>query len=308
MAGIGFLFPGQGAQYVGMGKELYESNEIVREVFDEAEDILKQDLLNLCFNGPDEELMKTENTQPAILTLSIAITKVLFNSGIKPLAAAGLSLGEYSALAAAGSIAFSDVLPLIKKRGMFMQEAVPVGMGAMAAIMALDNEKVVKCCKDASDIGTVEVANYNCPGQIVISGLTEAVKKACILCKEAGAKRTVMLQVSGPFHSSLMKPAGDRLKAELEKINISDPQIPVISNVTALPVNSGSEVKDLLVRQVSNSVRWEESMRWMLNNGIDNFIEIGPGKVLSGFIRKITGDVKVLNIEDCRSLEAALMV
>jgi len=303
---IAFVFPGQGAQYVGMGKDLYDNYAETRELFDRADEILANGIKSMCFEGPEEELKKTENTQPAILLVSVAAMRVLQRYGIHPDMVAGLSLGEYSALVAASSITFEDALPLVMKRGRFMQQAVPLGHGSMAAVLGLERQKVEECCNLASDVGVVEPANYNCPGQIVISGHVAAVEKACAIAKEMGAKRIVPLAVSAPFHCSLLKPAGEALQKELDGIDIKDPQIPVISNVEALPVRDAAHIRKLLVQQVSSPVRWEDSVRYMISQGIEVFIEVGPGKVLTGFLKKISPEVRGYNVGDIKSLEATL--
>lgn len=303
---IAVLFPGQGAQYIGMGKDLYESFENVRSIFDKADQILNEQFLDLVFNGTEEELKRTENTQPGILMVSVAIYELMRSFGIKADMTAGLSLGEYSALVATGSIAYEDALPLVRKRGQFMQQAVPEGKGAMAAVIGLDKEILKSCCKDAQTVGIVGIANYNCPGQLVISGETLAVQKASELAAQAGAKRVILLNVSGPFHSPLLKPAGEALEAELGSVEIKDPVIPVISNVTARPVKAAAEIKDLLVKQVSSPVLWEDSIRYMIDSGVDTFIEMGPGKVLTGFVKKIDKSLKTMNVEDLSTLDTAL--
>ncbi|MGI6189313.1 MAG: ACP S-malonyltransferase [Clostridiales bacterium] len=299
---IGFLFPGQGAQYVGMGKELYHSYDEVKELFNKADEILGRCISNICLEGPESELIKTENTQPAVLLFSTAVMKVLLKHGIYPEMAAGLSLGEYGALVAANSISFEDALPLVMKRGQFMQKAVPLGEGMMAAVLGLERGKVEECCRLACDTGVVEPANYNCPGQIVISGQAAAVQKACNIARDMGAKRTVPLSVSAPFHCSLLKPAGEKLKIELESIQIKKPEIPVISNVEALPVKDAVHIRRLLVQQVSSPVRWEDSIRYMIGHGVEVFIEVGPGRVLNGFLKKISKMVKGYNVEDLETL------
>ena len=306
MSKIGFIFPGQGSQYIGMGKEIYENFASAKRIFDEASEVLGLDVKQLIFEGSGEELNKTENTQPAILIASIACYEALKEKGINPEMVAGLSLGEYSAHVAAGSIKFSDAVKLLKKRGRFMQEAVPKGAGSMAAILGLDKTNVEYACKEALDAGIVESANFNCPGQIVIAGELAAVEKASELAKEKGAKRIIPIAMSVPSHCSLMKNAGERLSNELEQLEINEMNIPVVANVDAGIINDKFKIKDLLIRQVSSSVFWEGCVRNMLDNGVTTFIEVGPGKVLSGFVKKIDKEVKVLNVEDMRSLEKAL--
>lgn len=300
---LAFVFPGQGSQKVGMGKDLYDNFEICRKTFDKASACLGFDIAKICFEGPEDKLKLTEIAQPAILTVSIA-AYYAFNK--RSDAAAGHSLGEYSALVAAGSISFEDAVKTVNLRGKFMQEAVPVGQGAMAAVLGLDREKLLDCCKKASSAGVAEAANFNSPGQIVISGDVKGIEEAGRLCKEAGAKKVIPLAVSAPFHCSLMKSAADKLKVELDKIAINDPVIPVISNVTALPVTKASDVKGLLVKQVTGSVLWEDSINYMVKSGIDTFIEMGCGKVLSGLIKKTSEHVKIYNIEDSQGVNGLL--
>ncbi len=303
---IAFLFSGQGAQYVGMGKEIFSEYQEAKDIFDKANEALGFDLKELCFNGEAEELNKTENTQPAILTTSIAILKVLESKGITPSVVAGLSLGEYAAHVASGTIEFQDAVSLVKKRGRFMQEAVPQGLGSMAAIIGLSRELVVESCNEASKFGVCEVANYNCPGQIVIAGEVNAVEEGKKFALEKGAKRALSLVVSGPFHTSMLKPASDNLNVELNKIEFKDIKIPLITNVTGNYVNNKEDITELLTNQVMTSVRWEDSINTMINDGVDVFIEVGPGKVLSGFIKKIDRSAKVYNVEDLKSLEKTL--
>ena len=301
MSKIAFIFPGQGAQKAGMGKDFYEETSTGREVFDRASELLGFSMPELCFTENDR-LDITEYTQAAMVTTSIAMMKVLMEeTGIRPDVAAGLSLGEYCALYAAGVMSADDAITTVRQRGILMQEAVPVGVGAMAAVLAMAAEKIEEVLKDIPDVW---IANYNCPGQIVISGKKEAVELACEKLKEAGAKRTVMLNVSGPFHSGMLVEAGEKLGEFLENVEISDPQIPYVANVTASYVTDKAEVKSLLARQVSSSVRWEQSVRAMLADGVDTFVEIGPGKTLAGFMRKITRDAKVVNIETLQDVKA----
>lgn len=299
MSKIAFIFPGQGAQVCGMGKDFYEQTEIGRQVFDKASELLGFSVPELCFTENDR-LNITEYTQAAMVTTSIAMMKVLEEKGIKPDAAAGLSLGEYCALVAAGVMSVEDAVKTVRQRGILMQEAVPAGIGAMAAILALDAAKIEEVLKD---IEGVQIANYNCPGQIVISGVNKAVEEANAKLLEAGAKRAVMLKVSGPFHSDMLKTAGEKLGNVLEEVEIHTPVIPYAANVTASYVRNAEDVKPLLVKQVSSSVRWQQSVEMMIADGVDTFIEIGPGKTLAGFMKKINRDVKVVNIEKLEDLE-----
>ena len=293
MSRIAFIFPGQGAQKCGMGKDFYENTEIGRSVFDRASELLGFSMPELCFEENDR-LDITEYTQAAMVTASIAMMRVLEENGIKPDVAAGLSLGEYCALAAAGVMSDEDAIRTVRQRGILMQEAVPVGEGAMAAILALDASAIEEV---TGAMEGVWIANYNCPGQIVISGEKAAVEEACEKLKAAGAKRAVMLNVSGPFHSGMLADAGERLGEVLSQVELHEPQIPYVANVTAQYVKSAAEVKELLTRQVSSSVRWQQSVEAMIADGVDTFIEIGPGKTLAGFMRKISRDVKTLNVE-----------
>jgi [acyl-carrier-protein] S-malonyltransferase len=295
-----FVFPGQGAQYTGMGKDLYETFPSSKRIFEQASDALGFDLTDLLFNeAKSSELNITENTQPAILTVSYAVMIHILGEIIKPDYTAGLSLGEYTAHVCAGSLPFEKAVGLVKKRGRYMQEAVPVGVGTMAAIIGLDRNSVVEVCEQSG----VEAANFNCPGQIVISGATEAVNKACELCREKGAKRAIVLPVSAPFHSSLLSPAGENLKKELEGYTFEDMDIPVVSNVTALPVKDKDSIAELLIRQVTSPVLWWDSVLKMIDLGVDTFIEIGPGKTLTGFLKKIDPNVNGYSVSNIGELE-----
>jgi [acyl-carrier-protein] S-malonyltransferase len=307
MSKIAFLFSGQGSQYVGMGKELYEKYEVVRNTLDGINTILGFDLLDIIMNGPEDELKRTENTQPAILAVSVALTRLLQEKGIYPQAAAGLSLGEYSALVAGSAMKFEDALPLVKKRGRFMQEAVPAGVGTMAAIIGLDRDVLNEVLNDASLSGVVQAANYNCPGQIAIAGEVKAVEKAVEIARERGASRSVILQVSAPFHSSLLKPAGDNLSNELCKIHFSDLSMPVVANVDGDYYKSGREnIIANLTNQVYSPVYFEDSIRKLMHDGYDTFVEVGPGRVLSGFVKRIDKSIVILNVEDVKSLDKTL--
>lgn len=299
MSRIAFIFPGQGAQAAGMGKDFYEQKETARKIFDRATELMGFSMPELCFEENDR-LDITEYTQAAMVTASIAMMRVLEENGIKPDVAAGLSLGEYCALAAAGVMSDEDAITTVRQRGIFMQEEVPAGEGAMAAVLALDAAAIEEV---TGSMEGVWIANYNCPGQIVISGRKEAVEAACERLKEAGAKRTVMLNVSGPFHSGMLTGAGEKLKAVLDQVEICEPQIPYVANVTAQYVRSASEVKELLTKQVSSSVRWQQSVEAMLADGVDTFIEIGPGKTLAGFMRKIDRNAKTFNVEKLEDIE-----
>jgi [acyl-carrier-protein] S-malonyltransferase len=307
MGKIAFIFAGQGAQYVGMGKELAENISVCKEVYEEADKALDFEISKLCFEGAKEELDRTENTQPAIVTTSIAALKALEERGINPDVVGGLSLGEYSALVCSGVLSFSDAVKLVKKRGKFMQEAVPVGVGTMAAVLGLGAEDVKAACAEASEFGIVEPANFNCPGQIVIGGEIEAVRVASEKVKERGAK-VMPLSVSAPFHTSMLKPAALKLEKELKSVELGEVKVPVITNVTGDYVKETVEIKELLKRQVMSSVLWENSIRKMIEDGVDTFVELGPGKVLSGFVKKIDRKVTVVNIEDMKSLDKALEI
>ena len=299
MSRTAFIFPGQGAQVCGMGKDFYENTEIGRQVFDRATELMGFSMPELCFEKNDR-LDITEYTQAAMVTTGIAMMKVLENAGIVPDVTAGLSLGEYNALTAAEVMSADDAIISVRQRGIFMQEAVPTGIGAMAAILALDAEVIEHVLSTMKDVW---IANYNCPGQIVISGKKEAVEEACMKLKEAGAKRTVLLNVSGPFHSKMLEGAGEKLGTVLDAIEIRKPVIPYVANVTAEYVTEADVIKPLLMKQVSSSVRWQQSVETMIRDGVDTFVEIGPGKTLSGFIKKISREVKILNVGTLEDIE-----
>jgi [acyl-carrier-protein] S-malonyltransferase len=301
-----FVFPGQGAQYAGMGREVSEKFASARAAFDEADAALDFPISRLCFEGPEDQLKLTENTQPAILTTSVALFRVLEEKGIRPDFVAGHSLGEYSALVAAGAIKLGDAAALVRRRGRYMQEAVPVGVGAMAALLGLELAAVQSVCAQAADGQVVSPANLNSPGQIVIAGNREAVERAVVIAKEAGAKRAILLQVSAPFHCALMMPAEERLSVDLDSCSFSDLRCPLVTNVDAQSIHTAAEARSGLKRQVSRPVRWQETIQRLLDEGVRTFVEVGPGKVLLGLIRSIDKSVTMLNAEDEKSMENVL--
>ena len=299
-----FIFPGQGSQFAGMGKDLADNFPAARQVFAEANEALGFDLTRLCFEGPEEELKLTANTQPAILTVSIAAWRTLqAETGLQPDFVAGHSLGEYSALVCAGALAFTDAVRTVRQRGTFMQEAVPVGTGAMAAMLGIERGELEAICAEAAQGEVVSAANYNSPGQIVIAGHAGAVTRAIEIAKGRGYRKAMLLPVSAPFHCTLMQPAAERLEAVLAGVAAADPQVPVISNVEALPNRTGHRVKELLVAQVCAPVRWDESVQQLATLGVTHYIEIGPGKVLSGLVKRIVKDAAVANFESAASLD-----
>lgn len=302
-----FLFPGQGSQKVGMMQDLAAQYESVRNRFEEADEALGWKLSELIFEGPAEKLQQTQYTQPAILTASVAAYDLLAQAGITAEYLAGHSLGEYSALVAAGSISFVDAVRTVHARGKFMQEAVPIGEGGMAAIIRLEREKIITICEELSAQGKiVQAVNFNCPGQVVIAGTTDAVAAACEKMKEAGARRAIPLPVSAPFHSTLMQPAAEKLAQVLHTIEIKEARIPVIANVHAQPVHTSAEIRESLVEQAAHPVLWEDSMHVLLTKGVDTMVEVGPGTVLSGFMKKIESAVHREHVENVSSLEATL--
>jgi len=303
---VAFVFPGQGSQVVGMGKALFDAFPESRAVFAEADAALGFALSRLCFEGPDTELQLTANTQPAILAASVAALRPLAARGARPDWVAGHSLGEYSALVAAGAIGFADALRTVRRRGEYMQEAVPFGTGAMAAILGLDLPAIEAACREAAAGDVVSPANVNSPGQVVIAGHAAAVDRASELCRARGAKRAVRLPVSAPFHCALMKPAQERLAPDLAALAFRDPDLPLVSNVDAQVVRDGGACRDGLVRQVSGAVRWQESVELLAREGVDVFVEVGPGSVLSGLVRKIAKGTRVLHVDSPESLETAV--
>jgi len=304
MKRIAFVFPGQGAQAVGMGKDFYDSHEGAKRVFDQADESLGFKLSELIFNGPEDELKKTYNTQPALLTTSIAILEAVRELGVEPDFVAGHSLGEYSALVAAGVMSFEDAVRTVRARGQYMERAVPSGQGGMAAVLGAEREKLAELCRAvSSETGVVEMANVNCPGQIVVSGSAEGVAAVVERGKESGAKRVIPLEVSGPFHSSLMQPAADELAKTLEAVPMQDARIPVVANVTADSVLQAGDIRRLLVDQVVSPVLWEDSITWMIAQGVDTFVEIGSGTVLAGLIKKVDKQVQVVSVDSREGLE-----
>jgi [acyl-carrier-protein] S-malonyltransferase len=306
MNAIAFLFPGQGSQAAGMGKELAALYPVARQTFEEADTALGFALSQLCFEGPDDKLKMTEITQPAILTMSTAVGRVLKKKGMLPQFAAGHSLGEYSAHVAAGTLAFADALRTVRNRGKYMQEAVPAGQGAMAAILAMPLDQIQQVCAEAAQGEVVSPANINSPDQIVISGSAKAVERAAELAKQRGAKRAIMLQVSAPFHCALMQPAQDHLSIDLTGLKFSNPAIPVVANIDAAPKTTGEASRNALVQQVTGAVRWSNCVQKLIEMGAKTFVEVGPGKVLTGLMRQIDRAQTVMNVEDEASLQKAL--
>lgn len=308
MSTLAFVFPGQGAQAVGMGKDFYEKFDMAKKLFDEADEALGYSIKKMCFEGSEDDLKLTANTQPAILIVSVIAAELLKAEGITPNIAGGHSLGEYSALVAAGSLKFSDAVKLVHKRGEFMQEAVPVGEGSMAAIIGLEDEIIIDACKKASEVGEVQAVNFNCPGQTVIAGTVKGVDKAVEILKSAGAKKAVVLPVSAPFHSTLMKPAAEKLSVELDNVEIKNAAFPVAANFTGELETESEKIKSNLVSQADHPVKWIDCVNSMKNFGADIFVECGPGKTLCGFNRRIDKQIKNFNVENLESLAKTLEV
>lgn len=301
-----FIFPGQGAQAVGMGKDFYDNFDAAKKLFDEADDALGYSIKKMCFEGSEDDLKLTANTQPAILVVSVIVSEILKSEGVTADIAGGHSLGEYSALVSAGTLKFSDAVVLVHKRGKFMQEAVPVGEGSMAAIIGLDDATIIKICAEASEVGEVQAVNFNCPGQTVIAGKTRGVEVAVEKLKSAGAKKAVILPVSAPFHSTLMTPAAKKLAAELDKVELNDAAFPIAANFTGELETSAADIKNNLISQADNPVKWIACVEAMKNFGAETFIECGPGKTLCGFNRRIDKKIRSLNVEDLDSLKKTL--
>ncbi len=304
---LAFIFPGQGSQTVGMGKEFYDNYDIAKSMFKEADDALGYSIMDMCFNGPEESLKLTANTQPAILTISVIAAAILREHGIEPEIVGGHSLGEYSALVSAGALKFADAVYLVNRRGTYMQEAVPVGEGGMAAVIGLDRETIIDICVDITkNESLVQAVNFNCPGQVVVAGTTAGVNAAVDKLKQAGAKKCVNLPVSAPFHSRLMEPAAEKLAVELNKISVCDAKIPVVTNVTGKALTKAADIKDSLVKQAASPVKWEDCIQTMKGFGAQVYIEAGPGKVLCGFNRRIDKELTSLNVENMASLQKTL--
>jgi [acyl-carrier-protein] S-malonyltransferase len=306
MGKTAWVFPGQGSQYLGMGRSIVEADSGARALLDRASELLGYDLAALCWEGPEEKLKQTEYTQPALLTVSTMLGSILNANGLVPDVVAGHSLGEYSALVAAGSLDFETAVNLVARRGRLMEEAVPEGRGTMAVLLGLDYEQVVSICREAAQGEVVEPANLNCPGQIVISGHRKAVERAMALGREQGARRVVELDVSGPFHSSLMRPAAEIFAEDLAGAALRDPQVPVIANATADYVQEAAEIRKVLVKQLYSPVRWEETIQRLISHGVDTFIEVGPGRVLAGLIKRISRNVTVVGFQEMEGLEKVL--
>ena len=301
-----FLFPGQGAQVVGMGKDFFDTYDLAKKRFTEADEALGYSISKLCFEGPADQLQLTEHTQPAILTVAVIAAELLRAEGIEPEIAAGHSLGEYAALVAAGVLSFQDAVLLVHKRGAYMQEAVPVGEGAMAAVIGLDDETIISVCDEASSAGAVQAVNFNCPGQTVIAGTAKGVETAVQYLQKKGAKKAVILPVSAPFHSTLMEPAAKKLAAELDKVVLHDAAFPVVSNYTGGLQQTAAEIKENLVAQADHPVRWIACVNTMRDFGADTYVECGPGKTLAGFNKRIDKGLKRLNVENIESLQKTL--
>ncbi|EFM13022.1 malonyl CoA-acyl carrier protein transacylase [Paenibacillus curdlanolyticus YK9] len=307
MTKTAFVFPGQGAQAVGMGHDAFQTFEESRKIFEQADEALGFSLSDIIFNGPDDSLKQTANTQPALLTVSVALLEALKDRGLTPDYVAGHSLGEYSALVASGVLSFADAVRTVRSRGEFMEQAVPSGNGAMAAVLGAEREALAQLCKAVTaEVGAVELANVNCPGQIVVSGTAAGVQGVVERGKEAGAKRVIPLEVSGPFHSSLMKPAAERLAGVLEGVSFHDAAIPVIANVTAEPVSAASSIRELLVEQVYSPVLWEDTIRKLIDLGVTTFVEIGSGNVLAGLIKKVDRSVTIIPVNSVETLQAVV--
>ena len=306
MGKLAFLFPGQGAQVVGMGKDFFDTYDIAKKRFAEADEALGYSISKLCFEGPADQLKLTEHTQPAILTVAVIASELLRAEGIEPEIAAGHSLGEYAALVAAGVLSFQDAVVLVHKRGAYMQEAVPVGEGAMAAVIGLDDDTIIAACAEASAAGAVQAVNFNCPGQTVIAGTAKGVETAVQMLQEKGAKKAVILPVSAPFHSTLMEPAAKKLAAELDKVTLHDAAFPVVSNYTGGLQQTAAEIKANLVAQADHPVRWIACVNTMRDFGADTYVECGPGKTLAGFNKRIDKALKSLNVENVESLQKTL--